>query len=196
MSPGCRRARFLPKSDPAAPFFVLHRPAQRMGAIGAGDRCSLWLLRPGAVLQRCHIGAASVPQWCWERASMVLECRKRGLSLAACRQGAMTEPYVCSLGALVVLPCPVPFATCVSSRCRERAVWVPPRGRVGSSRCQLRAAKEQFGVTMVLEWSVNQVDDDSTAGSNGLIRLKPGQTGFSLVRLAYTVFNCRRCHGT
>ena len=146
LSPGCRRARFLPKSDPAAPFFVLHRPAQRMGAIGAGDRCSLWLLRPSAVLQRCHIGAASVPPWCRKRASMVLERRKRSLSLAACRQGAMTEPYACSLGALVVLPCPVPFATCMSSWCRERVVSVP-------CGCYQGGKLVHFGVNCVLRRS-------------------------------------------
>ena len=75
LSPGCRRARFLPKSDPAAPFFVLHRPAQRMGRSALGTRFFVHVCVQGA----CCKGATKESWRCCQRAAKVPD---------ACRQGA------------------------------------------------------------------------------------------------------------
>ncbi|TFI47140.1 hypothetical protein E4O93_14220 [Diaphorobacter sp. DS2] len=57
LSPGCRRVRFLPKSDPAAPFFVLHRSAQRTGGLVLGTRFFV----PVSVQEASRKGATKAP---------------------------------------------------------------------------------------------------------------------------------------
>ena len=105
LSPRCRRARFLPQSDPAAPFFVLHRPAQRMG----GD----W--RWGQVFfvafaSRC--GATKVPHRRCQRAAVVLGESLHGAGVQKARpvsgsvssrshDGAVCVLVGCSRGAAV-----------------------------------------------------------------------------------------------
>lgn len=138
MSPGRRRPSFLPKSDPAAPFFVLHRPAQRMGVIGAGDKVLCACLRPRSVLQGCHEGALTVsPARCesvrWVSAR---RCRRfQGCnSESACRHGAVSVTIACHHGAIneqvrrcLVLDAICIGAICVLLGCCERAAKVLSR---------------------------------------------------------------------
>ena len=140
LSPGCRRARFLPKSDPAAPFFVLHRPAQRMRVMGVGDKVLCACLRPRSVLQGCHEGVMTVlPARCegarWVSARCCQRCQGRN-SVSACRHGAVSVTIACHNGARYVLVrrslqhelC----AVMVPSTSRYGAAWVLDASYLGA----------------------------------------------------------------
>ena len=135
LSPGCRRVRFLPKSDPAAPFFVLHRPAQRMRVMGVGDKVLCVCLRPRSVPQRWHEGAMTVSPRCCEGARCVsARCCQRCQgcnSESACRDGAVSVTIACHRGVInervrccLVLDASHLGALCVLLGCFMSAVYL------------------------------------------------------------------------
>lgn len=107
LSPGCRRARFLPKFDPAAPFFVPGQPAQRMGRLVSGTGVLCVCLRPRSVLQGCHEGVMTVlPARCEGARCVSARCCQRCQgrnSESACRHGAVIVTIARHHGARYVL---------------------------------------------------------------------------------------------